>query len=47
MAGDQSIFLKSAVRQTWLHYFNQYLLEHNVISEDEWRKMRRRIDGRP
>lgn len=32
------------VRQTWLHYFNNYLRERKVITEDEWRKMRRLID---
>lgn len=35
----------SLVRQTWLHYFNNYLREHGVITEDEWRKMRRLIGG--
>lgn len=32
------------VRQTWLHYFNDYLRKHNVITEEEWRKMRRLIE---
>ena len=32
------------VRQTWLHYFNDYLREHGVITEEEWRKMRRLIE---
>ncbi len=32
------------VRKTWLHYFNDYLRDKHVITEDEWRKMRRRID---
>lgn len=31
------------VRETWLHYFNDYLREHGVITEEEWRKMRRLI----
>lgn len=35
----------SLVRQTWLHYFNDYLREHGVITEDEWRKIRRLIEG--
>lgn len=32
------------VRRTWLHYFNNYLRERHIITEDEWRKMRRLID---
>lgn len=32
------------VRQTWLHYFNNYLRERRIITEEEWRKMRRLID---
>ncbi len=35
---------ESLVRQTWLHYFNDYLRGKRIITEDEWRKMRRRID---
>lgn len=31
-------------RQTWLHYYNDYLREHGIITEDEWRKMRRMIE---
>lgn len=30
-------------QQIWLHYFNDYLFKHQVITEDEWRKMRRLI----
>lgn len=30
-------------RQIWLHYFNDYLLKRQIISEEEWRKMRRLI----
>ena len=36
-------FRENLVRQTWLHYFNDYLLQRKVISEEEWRKMRRII----
>lgn len=32
------------IRQTWLHYFNDYLRKYNVITEEEWRKMRRLIE---
>lgn len=35
---------EALVRQTWLHYYNDYLRAHGVISEDEWRKMRRLIE---
>ena len=27
-------------RQTWLNYYNDYLRDHGIISEEEWRKMR-------
>ncbi len=30
-------------RQIWLHYFNDYLFKRQVITEDEWRRMRRLI----
>lgn len=36
--------LESLARQIWLHYFNDYLFKHRVITEDEWRKMRRLIE---
>ncbi len=32
------------VRRTWLHYYNDYLRERHIITEEEWRKMRRLID---
>lgn len=32
------------VRQTWLHYFNNYLRKEQVITEEEWRKMHRLIE---
>ena len=28
----------------WLHYYNNYLREHGIITEDEWRKMRRLVE---
>jgi len=31
---------KSLARQIWLHYFNDYLFKRQVITEEEWRKMR-------
>lgn len=41
---SSSLFPANVVRQTWLHYFNDYLRERHIITEDEWRKMRRLID---
>lgn len=32
-------------RQTWLHYYNDYLRKKRIITEEEWRKMRRLIEG--
>lgn len=32
------------VRRVWLHYYNDYLREHQVISEERWREMRRAIE---
>lgn len=29
--------------QIWLHYFNDYLRKQNVITEEEWRKIRQKI----
>ena len=36
----------SLIRQVWLQYFNDYLREREVITEDEWRKIRRMIGRR-
>lgn len=38
------LFPAGVVRQTWLQYFNDYLRERHIITEEEWRKMRRLID---
>lgn len=38
------LFPAGVIRQTWLHYFNDYLRERHIITEEEWRKMRRLID---
>ncbi len=35
----------SLVRQIWLHYFNDRLRDKHIITEEEWRKMRRLIGG--
>lgn len=31
---------ESLARQIWLNYYNDYLLDHGVISQEMWRKMR-------
>lgn len=31
---------ENLARQIWLNYYNDYLLEHGVISREMWRKMR-------
>lgn len=31
---------ESLARQIWLNYYNDYLLDRGVISEEMWRKMR-------
>lgn len=36
-------FSEQIVRQTWLHYYNDYLRDKGIITEDAWRKMRRLI----
>lgn len=36
----------SVVRKVWLNYYNNYLYEHNVITETEKRKMQRLIEKR-
>lgn len=36
-------FPEILARQIWLHYFNDYLRERNIITEEEWRKMRQKI----
>ena len=35
--------LEGLAQQIWLHYFNDYLLKRQVITEEEWRKLRRLI----
>ena len=40
---NNGVLPEQTVRQTWLHYFNDYLRERNIITEEEWRKMRRLI----
>lgn len=34
---------EALARQLWLHYFNDYLRKQNIITEEEWRKMRQKI----
>lgn len=35
---------EALVRQIWLHYYNDYLRANGVITEEEWRKIRRLIE---
>lgn len=35
--------LEALARQIWLHYFNDYLRKRNIITEEEWRKLRQKI----
>lgn len=34
---------EALARQIWLHYFNDYLRKRNIITEEEWRKLRQKI----
>lgn len=34
---------EALARQIWLHYFNDYLRRQNIITEEEWRKLRQKI----
>ena len=34
---------EALARQIWLHYFNDYLRKQNIITEEEWRKIRQKI----
>lgn len=40
---NNGVLPEQAVRQTWLHYYNDYLRDKGIITEEEWRKMRRLI----
>lgn len=40
---NKTSFSQDFARQIWLHYFNDYLRQHDIISEDTWRKMHHKI----
>lgn len=40
MAETKMPSAESLARRIWLNYYNDYLLEHGVISREMWRKMR-------
>lgn len=40
---DGIAFKERVARETWLHYFNDYLRERGIITEEEWRKIRQKI----
>ncbi len=35
---------ESVVRKIWLNYYNDYLYENHIITEDDRRKMQRKIE---
>lgn len=35
---------ESVARKIWLNYYNNYLYEHHLITEEEKRKMQRKIE---
>ena len=41
--GTDTPCMGNLVRETWLQYFNDYLRDRQIITEEEWRKMRRKI----
>lgn len=46
MQNKNALFPEAVVRQVWLNYFNDYLRERKIITEEEWRKMRRLIEAK-
>ncbi len=36
---------EKVAREVWLHYFNHYLFEQGIITEQEFRKMNIRIQA--
>lgn len=40
MTKEKKPSAETLARQIWLNYYNDYLLEHGVISREMWRKMR-------
>lgn len=40
---QQKIYI---AQQIWLHYYNDYLFEKGIITEQERNKLKFRIDGR-
>ena len=42
-SADNNTSVEQIARQTWLNYYNDYLRDKGVITEEEWRKMRRLI----
>lgn len=43
MMADSVISRERLARTIWLNYFNDYLRERQVITEQEWQKMRHLI----
>ena len=42
--GNLAAQRESVAKKIWLNYYNNYLYEHHVITEDEKRKMQRKIE---
>lgn len=43
-SGSQAAQREPVAKKIWLNYYNNYLYEHHVITEDEKRKMQRKIE---
>ena len=41
---NKLIDAEKLTRRMWLHYYNDQLFAREIITQDQWRKMRRRID---
>ena len=46
LPNSKSLELDKFTRQAWLHYYNNYLREHQIITDEVWRKMRLLIEKR-
>ena len=41
---NESPTIAQISRELWLNYFNDYLLEKGMITQDKWLRLKRRID---
>lgn len=42
---SKPVLPEAYVRKTWLHYYNDYLRAKNLITDEEWRRMRQLIEA--